>query len=83
MDVALTTSNGMFTVSTQAVVDLKIRTASAKSILLIHYDGWSRKYDELIVEDSLRLAPKGFYTNREDIPRYRRCENRNILMNHA
>ena len=52
-------------------------------MLLIHYDGWSRKYDELLSEDSFRLAPKGFYTNREDIPRYKRCDSRNVPMNNA
>lgn len=50
---------------------------------MIHYEGWSRKYDELLSEDSCRLAPKGFYTNREDIPRYKRCDSRNIPMNNA
>ena len=52
-------------------------------MLLIHYEGWSRKYDELLTEDSCRLAPKGFYTSREDIPRYKKCDSRNVPMNNA
>ncbi len=67
----------------KAIIDLKINTGKDKAMLLIHYDGWSRKYDELLSEDSFRLAPKGFYTNREDIPRYKRCDSRNVPMNNA
>ena len=67
----------------QAVVDLKIEAGNGKTMLLIHYEGWSRKYDELLTEDSSRLAPKGFYTNREDIPRYKRCDSRNVPMQNA
>lgn len=40
----------------------------------IHYDGWSRWYDEYIPADSDRLAPKDFYTSRNDIPKYTRHE---------
>jgi len=37
----------------------------------MHYDGWSRKYDEYMYIGSRRLAPNGLYTKRADIPRYR------------
>jgi hypothetical protein len=35
--------------------------------LVIHYDGWSEKYDEEIPENSPRFAAKGFYTDRNGI----------------
>lgn len=38
----------------------------------IHYDGWSRCYDEFIPADSERIAPFKFYTSRNDIPKYTR-----------
>lgn len=38
--------------------------------LLIHYQGWNKIYDEILDVSSPRLAPLGFYTAREDIPRY-------------
>ena len=46
----------------EALVDLKILRASGKSVLFFHYLDWSRKYDEIIPEVSLRLAPWRFYT---------------------
>jgi len=39
-------------------------------ILLIHFDGWSKSYDELIPLNSSRLAPHGMYTSRRDVPKY-------------
>ena len=38
--------------------------------LLVHYDGWDALYDEFICESSPRLAPGGFYTSREGVPKY-------------
>jgi hypothetical protein len=33
-----------------AVVELKINTVESKTpLLLIHYEGWSRKYDEFLL----------------------------------
>lgn len=43
--------------------------------LLIHYQGWNKIYDEILEINSPRLAPLGFYTNREDIPRYALNDN--------
>jgi hypothetical protein len=40
----------------------------------VHYDGWSRCYDEYIPADSDRIAPLKFYTSRSDIPKYTRHE---------
>jgi hypothetical protein len=54
-----------------AIVELKIKTASKKPLLYIHYEGWSRKYDEYIFVSNRRIAPVGTYTQRSDIPRYK------------
>lgn len=46
------------------------RKAGQPSELLIHYLGWNKIYDEILEVHSPRVAPFGFYTSREDIPRY-------------
>ncbi|KRX05674.1 Translation initiation factor IF2/IF5, zinc-binding [Pseudocohnilembus persalinus] len=38
--------------------------------ILIHYKGWNSVYDEVLSYKSDRLAPKGFYTSRKNIPQY-------------
>lgn len=43
-------------------------------LLYIHYDGWSRCYDEYIPADSDRVSPLTLYTGRNDIPKYTRHE---------
>jgi hypothetical protein len=43
--------------------------------LLIHYQGWNKIYDEILELSSPRLAPLGYFTSREDIPRYALNEN--------
>ena len=58
-------------------VELKFTSKSRPPLLYIHYEGWSRKYDEYIYNNSKRLAPLGVYTNRGDIPRYQDCPNSN------
>lgn len=50
---------------------------------MVHYHGWSRKYDEFLMMDSKRIAPSGLYTNRDDIPRYRMALNNGIPLNVA
>ena len=39
-------------------------------ILLVHFEGWSKTYDEMIPANSRRLAPLGQYTQLSDIPKY-------------
>lgn len=56
-----------------AEVEIKILAEDRKPLLYLHYDGWSRKYDEYLYMDSSRVAPVGVYTTRNDIPRYRMC----------
>ena len=41
-------------------------------LLYIHYEGWSRCYDEYIAADSDRISPLSLYTSRSDIPKYTR-----------
>ncbi len=50
---------------------------------MVHYEGWSRKYDELLNISSKRVAPKGLYTDRQDIPRYRMCNQDRNPVNYA
>ena len=67
-----------------AQIELKIQAMDQNDpIVLVHYDGWSRKYDEFLLLNSKRIAPLGCYTSRDDIPRYRMCQNRDVLMNFA
>lgn len=54
---------------------MRITAQNRQPLLYIHYDGWSRKYDEYLYIDSSRVAPLGFYSNRTDIPRYRMCQH--------
>jgi hypothetical protein len=44
------------------------------TLLLIHYDKWDSIFDEIFQIDSPRLAPQGFYINR-NILRYRLVKN--------
>lgn len=39
--------------------------------LLIHFEGWNDIYDEVINIESQRLAPYNFFSQRDDIPKYR------------
>ena len=53
---------------------LKVNTKkNGLKMLLVHYKGWNKVYDELIESTSKRLAPEGFFTNRLGIV----CINRN------
>ena len=59
----------------RATVELVVKTQNRQNLLYLHYEGWNRKYDEYIYQDSHRIAPLGFYTNRGDIPIYRMMQN--------
>lgn len=46
-----------------AVIELKVQADGCREpLLLVHYEGWTRKYDEWVMQDSKRLALSGFYT---------------------
>ena len=67
-----------------AQVELKIQSAELEHpLLMVHYEGWTRKYDEFIMMDSKRIAPAGLYTNRRDIPRYRMCHGQSLNFAHV
>lgn len=51
-------------------VKIKIEGANRDSLLVIHYEGWNKYYDEIIKQSSPRLAPLGTYSDRKDIPKY-------------
>ena len=54
----------------QGTVKIKIECANKEPLLVIHYEGWNKYYDELIKVNSSRLAPFGSYSERKDIPKY-------------
>ncbi len=51
-------------------VKIKIECANRDSLLVVHYEGWNKYYDEIIKQNSPRIAPLGTYTSRKDIPKY-------------
>ena len=38
--------------------------------MVVHKEGFSHEWDELLYKNSSRVAVKGAYTNRKDIPRF-------------
>ena len=52
-------------------VTMVIESIAREPILAIHYEGWNRWYDEFLPINSPRLARLGFYTHRDDIPKYK------------
>lgn len=54
-----------------AVVTMVVESINKEPILAIHYDDWNRWYDEFLPISSPRLARLGFYTSRDDIPKYK------------
>ena len=53
------------------VVRMIVESISKEPILAIHYEGWNRWYDEFLPLGSPRIAKLGFYTHRDDIPKYK------------
>jgi hypothetical protein len=49
---------------------MKIESANKDPLLVIHYEGWNKYFDEILPSNSPRVAPHGYYTNRKDLPRY-------------
>lgn len=56
-----------------------IESVRREPILVIHFDGWSKHYDELLFKNSPRIAQKGTYTSRDDIPCYKVKETDNVM----
>jgi hypothetical protein len=51
-------------------VRMIVESINREPILAIHYEGWNMWYDEFLPITSPRLARLGFYTQRDDIPKY-------------
>jgi hypothetical protein len=54
----------------QGLVKIKIECANKEPLLVVHYEGWNKYYDEIIKQNSPRLAPRGIYSDRKDLPKY-------------
>jgi len=52
-------------------VRMVVESALKEPIIAIHYEGWNMWYDEFLPLSSPRLARLGFYTDRDDIPKYK------------
>lgn len=52
------------------IVKIKIESPAREALLVVHYEGWNKYYDEIVKQTSNRLAPYGTYSSRLDIPRY-------------
>lgn len=53
------------------VIKMIVESISQEPILAIHYEGWNQWYDEFLPLSSPRIARLGFYTQRDDIPKYK------------
>jgi len=51
-------------------VKIKIECPNRDTLLVVHYEGWNKYYDEIIKQNSPRIAPHGLFTSRKDIPKY-------------
>lgn len=49
---------------------IKIEAPAKDPLLVVHYEGWNKYYDEIVKQYSPRVAPFGTYTSRKDIPKY-------------
>lgn len=47
-----------------ALIRLKIDNGEKYPYLYINYIGWDKSFDEILPENSIRLAPLGFYTSK-------------------
>jgi hypothetical protein len=52
-------------------VRMVIESINHEPIIAIHYEGWNMWYDEFLPLNSPRMARLGFYTSRDDIPKYK------------
>ena len=52
-------------------VTMLVECINKEPMLAIHYQDWNRWYDEFLPISSPRLARLGFYTSRDDIPKYK------------
>jgi hypothetical protein len=60
-------------------VKIKIDSPNKEALLVVHYEGWNKYYDEIVKQSSCRIAPFGTYTGRNDIPRYVLKEDNSMI----
>lgn len=60
---------------TQGTLRLIIEIVNQESLLVVRFDGLLGHSDEIIVKSSGRLAKKGTYTGRSDLPFYEKSED--------
>lgn len=63
----------------EASVKIKIENPNKETLLVAHYEGWNKYYDEIIKMSSQRVAPHGLYTSRKDIPKYMLKDNNSMV----
>jgi len=52
-------------------VKMIVESINNVPVVAVHYEGWNMWYDEFLPLNSPRLARLGFYTARDDIPKYK------------
>lgn len=57
-------------------IKMVIESAKREPVFLVHYDGFDDSKDEVLLQNSSRLAIAGTYTSRKEIPRH--CNNKVI-----
>ena len=55
----------------KGVIKMIIESAKREPVLFVHYKCFDESKDEALHKNSARLAKKGAFTSRTDIPRYR------------
>ena len=64
-------------------VKMIIESAKREPVLLIHYLGFDESKDEVLFQNSPRLAKLGTYTTRSDIPSYERNEDGSVIIRNS
>lgn len=52
------------------MLPLNVSDPSKYEYVLVHYEGWASRFDEVIPLESMRLATSRFYMSRYEIPHY-------------
>ena len=63
----------------EGTVKLIIEQINKDPLYVIHYDGMSHQWDEIIYKNSGRLAKNKTYTSLENIPRYKVDSDKSIV----
>ena len=63
----------------EGTIRLIIEQINKEPLYVIHYDGMSHQWDEIIYKNSGRLAKHKTYTSIENIPKYKILPNKSIV----